>query len=271
MLIHTSLLLFILSMFPIQQTQALSCAQTFPLVGIVHDVTEHDTYTEFTLKQFYTFDTSDWSTSGSISIDLYENIVSRYVSNNFHLSEQLAQEHSLEKSGKITIPVVAFKQVDITPGDILIKGPPFHVCSYRFTGIFNDDGSLRKAIISDDYQDYSYQGSTLEVEAGRELDCNGSACTMEVNYVLDGEPFTLSPGQLHTPASGNISSVHLLESSDLKKRSDHTTVFDWGFSTYATYIIDFSYASTHSPQESSPTQNMNVFQRIWLWLKSLFG
>lgn len=271
------LIVLILGVFPIQNVSALSCIPTFPLVGIVSNISLKEAYTEVALDKFYTFNNSDWGVNNAISIDRYENIVKEYVRNNFRLSEKPTTEYTGWVS-EISVPTSAFNQTQIVKGDIIINGPPFHVCSYRFTGLFTKDGKLRSAIVNDNYQDYSYRNSKLEVEAGRELECDkNDICKMEVNFKLDGKSFKLSPTQSYKPTGSSIKSISLLDSSDLKKRSDRAKVFDWGFRTYVTYVLDFSDSMiqpTPTPQPSTepmpPVENLNFFQKIWLWFMSLF-
>ena len=277
---------FIFGVLPARDVQALSCAETFPIVGIVDNITPRESYSEIGLDKFYTFNTSDWNTNDTYSIDRYENIVEEYVGNNYQLSEKPSSEYN-ERVNKVSIPTKALDQAQIKIGDIIINGPPFHVCSYRFTGVFAKDGKLRVAVVDDSYQDYSYRNSKLEVEAGKELECdNNDRCKIEVNYRLDGKSFRLSPGQSHKPTGSTIKSISLLDSSDLKRRSDGTTVFDWGFGTYVTYILDFSDSTIQptptptpvpspepqpSPEPTPPVENLNIFQKIWRWFLSLFG
>jgi hypothetical protein len=279
----------VLGAFPIQNAWALSCVPTFPVIGVVGSISVKESYTEIVLDKFYTFNNSDWGVNDTISIDRYENIVKEYVKNNFKLTEKPTSEYS-EWVGKISVPTSAFNQTQIKNGDIIINGPPFHVCSYRFTGLFTRDGKLRNAIVNDSYQDYSYRNSKLKVEAGRELECDkNDRCKMEVNFNLDGKAFKLIPGQSYKPTANPIKSIFLLDSSDLKKRSDGTTIFDWGFGTYVIfYVLDFSDSVIQptpsskptpsptpepepSPEPTPPVENLNFFQKIWRWLVSLFG
>jgi len=273
----------VLGVLPAQDVRALLCVPTFPVVGIVNNIFVKESYTEISLDKFYTFNNSDWEVNNTISIDRYENIVKEYVRNNFQLSEKPSSEYN-ERVGKISVPTSAFNQTQIKNGDIIINGLPFHVCSYGFTGLFTRDGKLKGAIVNDSYQDYSYRDGKLEVEAGRELECDkNDRCKMEVNFKLDGKSFKLSPPQSYKPTGSLIKSISLLDSSDLKKRSDGTTVFDWGFGTYVTYTLDFSDPTiqptptptptpspTPEPKPSPPVENLNFFQKIWRWFISLF-
>lgn len=256
------LVAFILGVFPTQNASALSCAETFPIVGIVNNISAKELYTGLTLDKFYTFDNSDWNVNNTISIDRYENIVKEYIRNNFQLSDKPPFEYG-EYAGKISVPTSAFNKAQIAKGDIIINGPPFHVCSYGFTGLFTRDGRLKSAIVNDDYQDYSYRNSELEVEARRELECNkNDRCKMEVNFKLNGKSSKLSPGQSYKPTGSSIKSISLLDSSDLKKRSGGTTVFDWGIGTYVTYVLDFA-DSTIQPMPLP--EKLNFFQKIQRW------
>lgn len=272
-----------LGALPVQNVQALLCAKTFPVVGLVGSISVKESYTEIVLDKFYTFNNSDWGVNDTVSIDRYENIVKEYVRNNFQLTEKPSSEYN-EWVGKISVPTSASNQTQIKNGDIIINGSPFHACSYRFTGLFTRDGKLRNAIVNDSYQDYSYRNSKLVVEAGKELECDkNDRCKMEVNFNLDGKAFKLTPGQSYKPTANPIKSIFLLDSSDLKKRSDGTTVFDWGFGTYVTYVLDFSDSLIQptplptptpepepSPEPTPPVENLNFFQKIWRWFVSLF-
>lgn len=102
----------VLGTFPIQNARALSCAQTFPIVGIVGSISVKESYTEIVLDKFYTFNNSDWNVNNTISIDRYENIVKEYVRNNFQLSEKPSSEYS-ERLNTVSVPTSAFNQTQI--------------------------------------------------------------------------------------------------------------------------------------------------------------
>ena len=102
----------VLSAFPAQNVHALSCAQTFPVIGIVNSVSVKESYAEIVLDKFYTFNNSDWGINDTISIDQYENIVKEYARNNFQLSEKPASEYN-EWINKISVPTSAFNQTQI--------------------------------------------------------------------------------------------------------------------------------------------------------------
>jgi len=259
------------------KAEALSCAQTFPVVGTIDTVTKKESYSEILLDNVYTFDTSDFATNQIISIDRYVNTVDVYVKNNFRLSEKPQSKYS-DWVNKISLSTKVLDKISLQKGDIIITGPQFRVCSYGFSGLFTRSGKLQYAAVNDSYGDYSYRNSKLIVEAGKELECDkNDRCKMEVNYQLDGKSFRLSPGQSYTPTENLIKSITLLDSSDLKKRSDGgTTMFYWGMGTYVNHIISFQDLEikptpipTPTPEPSPepvPVKKLNVFQKIWHWL-----
>lgn len=272
------------------KAEALSCIPTVPTIGTIDNVTKKESYSEILLDNVYTFDTSDFATNQIISIDRYVNTVDTYVKNNFRLSEKPQSEYS-EWVNKISLSTKVLDKISLQKGDIIIKGPPFHVCSYGFSGLFTRSGKLQYAAVNDNYGDYSYRNSKLIVEAGKELECDkNDRCKMEVNYQLDGKSFRLSPGQSYAPTGNSIKSIALLDSSDLKKRSDGVMIHDWGFGTYVNHIISFQDSEikptplptpnpsptpnpTPTPEPSPtpvPIEKLNVFQKIWHWFVSLF-
>ena len=269
------------------KAEALSCAQTFPTIGTIDTVTKKEAYSEILLDNVYTFDTSDFATNQIISIDRYENTVNAYVKNNFRLSEKPQSEYS-EWVNKISLSTKVLDKISLKKGDIIITGPQFHVCSYGFSGLFTRSGELQYAVVNDSYGDYSYRNSKLIVEVGKELECDkNDRCKMEVNYQLDGKSFRLSPEQSHAPTGNSIKSITLLDSSDLKKRSDGIMMQDWGTGTYVNHIIYFqdseikptplptpnpSPTPTPTPEPSHtpvPVEKLNVYQKIWHWFMSL--
>ncbi len=271
----------------INKAEALSCAETFPTIGTIDTVTKKESYSEILLDNVYTFDTSDFATNQIVSIDRYVNTVDTYVKNNFRLSEK-PQSEDREWINKFLLSTKVLDKIPFQKGDIIIRGPQFHVCSYGFSGLFTRSGKLQYAAVNDGYGDYSYRNSKLIVEAGKELECDkNDRCKMEVNYQLDGKSFRLSPGQSYAPTANSIKSIALLDSSDLKKRSDGMTMFDWGDGTYVNHIISFqdseikptplptsnSSPSSNSTPDPSPApvpEKLNVFQKILNWFVSLF-
>ncbi len=260
-----------------QKAQALSCARTTPLVGIVYDVSVNkNSLTKIFLDKAYTFNTSDWVKDETVSIDRYESTVKDYINNNFQLSEVPITERGAE----LSVPEKSLNEVQIKAGDIVIKGPHFHVCGYRFTGLFTKTGKLKQAIISDNYKNYSYRDDKLEVKAGKKISCGGpiqyfgDACEVEVDFKLAGQSFKLSPGRSYQPTDTQIKSVSLLNSSYTKEG-----VHDWGLGTYVTYVLDFSdqtveqATSANVSQTRRPvpqTDNLNFFQKIWRQILAWF-
>lgn len=258
---------FILASSFSNNAEALTCVQTFPIVGTVGTITTSESYFKIRLDNVYIFDTRDFEVNQVISIDRYVDTVNAYVKNNFRLSEKLNLEDG-EWLNKVFFPTKALDAMSLNKGDIIIHGPPFGYCSYRFSGVFKRDGKLRYAVVNDSYQDYSYRNSKLIVEAGNELECDNNICKVEVNYQLDDKLFRLRPGQSYTPTGNLIKSITLLDSRNLKKRSDDTEIFDLGDETYATYVISFQ--DSVKPAEPAPAEKWNIFQKIWQWFVSWF-
>ena len=255
----------LLGTFPIQKTQAFFCVPTTPMIGIVSSISTDEFYAEITMEKSYIFDKSDWDVNKPISIDRYEDIVKEYVRNNFQLSEKAPPDY--KGVNIISVPIGAFNQAQIKNGDVIINGPPYYVCTYRFTALFSKEGNLRSAIVDDSYQDYSYRNSKLKVKKGKELECDkNSRCKFEVNFKLDGISFNLSPGQSYKRTAGWIKSISLLDSSDVKNRSNDT-VTNWDFGTSVLYVLDFSDSTIQAAQ---PPEDLNFSQKIIRWFEFLF-
>lgn len=256
------------------KTEALSCIPIFPVVGTIEKITKDQYNYEIVLDNFYTFDTSNFTTDQITSIDQYVKTVETYIKNDFRLSEKPESEFN-QRINKISLPIKTLAGISLQKGDIIIQGPPGHVCSYGFNGIFTRSGELQYALVTDGYGDYSYQDNNLKVEAGKELKCDGSnLCKMEVNYDLAGESFRLSPGESYIPDGKSIKFITLFDSSNLKKTSADEAMFDWGFGTYVQHLFSFQDSEikpTPAPEPSpEPKEKLNILQRIWRWFVALF-
>ncbi len=255
--------------------EALSCAEAFPVIGVVDNIKKEEYFYKISLDRAYTFDPSDFlNEDQTYSIDKYAGIVGSYVANNFELSEKPKSEFTLyKKFNELNFTEKIVKATSLKAGDIIINGPPMHVCSYRFSGIFSPDGKLRTAVINDNYQDYSYEDSKLMVDPGEELKCDGGdRCDVEVNFKLDGKSFTLSPGESYKVDKGAIKAIHLFEGSNLKKQKEDAEIsnFNWGFETYVNYVISFENPEIKAESSPQPPERVNILKRIWRWFVSWF-
>jgi len=236
------------------ETRGLTCAPTYPLIGIVTGIDTNEVYSNVILRNYYSF---EYLVSGTspISIDEYEKIAGNYIENNFELEENvdIPDLELFDWARSINVNNSAIDLLNIASGDIVIQGPPFHVCSYRFTGVFSSDGTFRGAVVDDNYNDYLYKGGELIVERGAELMCDSNGiCSIEVNYTLDGTQFKLSPGESKVFEKGAFKNIALIDSSDRNIDENGLQLFDWGFGTYVTQVFFFSDTVDFKPAPPLP-------------------
>lgn len=254
---------------PVSPAHSLSCVPTYPIIGVVRNIETKESYIHVVLDKPQVFDDSNFENNEEYSIDSYEDLVTEYVRNGFQITQALDSSYS-KSTDTISLSAESLEHSQLRRGDILVNGPPFHVCNYSFYGVFLADGTLKSAVVNDSYQDYSYRNSSLMVKAGRELECDSDErCSVAVNFTLNATPFTLSPGQVHVTANNPIKSVSLLDSSALKEGRDPTVIDDWGFDTYVTYVLHFL-EPAQSPSSPDPIESLNFFQRMWRWFVHLF-
>ena len=225
----------LLSVVPSNQVDALSCVYTQPIVGIVDTITDGDEQIEIELREIKTFNQSKFS--GVIDIDLYRTIVSGYVTGDFTGLEDPNEEAFV---GVISVPQNTHEVAGLQVGDVVVNGPPFHVCTYRFTGVFDADGDIKSVIINDNYQSYLYRGEKIDVAKAGEIECTEhNRCSYKGSFSVGGTEKVLMPGESWLVGK-SISRINFIEASDTKVAEDGTGVFDWGFGTYVTYVLTFN-------------------------------
>ncbi|MBI2452422.1 hypothetical protein HYV50_05100 [Candidatus Pacearchaeota archaeon] len=292
------LIILVLPLLLANTAFALSCAPTFPKIGVISDFSLDKSYYTIILDNVQSFETSNIMKNNFCAIDEYETIVGKYV-NDEKLLEQ--PEHAWSPNST-SMPKNAFEKIEVDRGDILIQGPPSHVCSYRFFGIFSPDGQLKYVVINDAFSDYSYNEYRIEVTPGKEIDCeNDYYCKVQVDYKVANEKFTLTLDQSYSPKVSTFNSFRLLDSSDYKQRDDDTQIFDWGIGKHLTYVIEFSDSSDKTkcvyikkPDEKTGCQyfpiydsnneciidyqekcevidSRNIFQKFINWIISFFS
>lgn len=223
-----------------KNVDALSCIYTQPIIGVVATMQSDGTNVTLGLEGVRTFAPEKFAGKTSFSIDVYESIVDGYVSGDFTGLNETEEDASV---GSVSVSVAAQQASRLAVGDIIVNGPPFHVCTYRFVGVFDSEGIPKTAIVNDNYQSYTYQGTQLYVSKAGEIGCNGQdVCSYKINFALGNRETVLSPGEFQSFQSSPMSSIALLASSDLKAVTSEngggsTTSFDWGFNTYVTYVI----------------------------------
>lgn len=131
-------------------------------------------------------------------------------------------------SVSITVNTAAINTVSYHVGDIVIMGPPGGgACSqYGFVGFFGKNGTIQYAIATESsYADYTYDSETLSPKAGTGYDCTnykgyngvtGTSCTVPITYSLNGNSYTVRPGETKA-----LSGTHFVQVSIIASR--HTT------------------------------------------------
>jgi hypothetical protein len=104
---------------------------------------------------------------------------------------------------------------------------------------------------------------------------------VSVSFALDGDSFTLNPGESRTINASGIREIALINATDKKDQS----FFDWGMSTKAQYVIAFDQhtlrtpvnppTATTSPNDAPPPilaapRYENIFTKLWRWFVDLF-
>ena len=186
---------------------------------------------EISLENIKSFESEEIS-----SIDEYKNIVGKYMRD-----EGLSEHHPSNRNYNITlISVEAFQKVEIETGDILIQGLAFPLESYGFVGIFSSDGQLKYAFIDGHFKNYSYHGTEIKVTPGREIKCYEThLCSVQVDYSVGNEEFTLSPSQEFTPNKRLFDSLTLLKSLNYEQGYEDTFILNVLVPSVS-YVINFS-------------------------------
>lgn len=242
-------MVIILNSLLTQSALALSCIPSVPLVGTVTAIADGESGSQVMLNNYYTFSTDNIKRDNLYVIDVYEKIIADYIAGDTSFLHQVTDTSHFPNSPQLSFPPKLIEKANISVGDIIIFGPPHHVCNYGFTGIFSPSGRAKSAIIKDGFEDYSYHQNTLTVSPGTELSCTNGRCVVAVNFAINNALSTLSPDETKTNTNNPIQSLALIESSVREKSADGSVMQDWGMSTYAEYILTFS---NESSQESQP-------------------
>lgn len=267
-------------------TLALSCAPTSEKIGIISDISLKNSELNIKLKNIKSFDSSNIFKNHIFSVDEYKNIVQKYIN-----GEKLLELPNLMDLNLEYIP----KNLNVSQGDIYIKGPPFHICNYGFEGIYSSTGQLKYAIINDSFQNYNYKGKDIKIKPGKQYNCKKNLCKVHVNYSIDNEKFSLNIDQSYHPKTKHFDSITLLDSSNYNEGKNK--IFDWGMGKFHNSVITFSdkpknircnnakkpskenckYKPIHDDKECvvnykeiCSNNSQNIFEKFLNWLKSLF-
>ena len=218
------------------QVYALSCAYTQPIVGTLK---ESDADQSIILEDVYTFEDEDFVSDGNISVDEYKQLVNSYINRDLSVLKTLTS-HPLNSEYQVRVGKIALEKMSIEKGDVVVNGPPFHVCSYGFSGFFTPRGVIKYAVINDNYSDLTFKEDKLVVEQGNEVNCYGDTCRMEVEYRLNDKSFILTPESSIGDLSTHIKGITLINSSGTKTQIDGSKKTDiWGMNNYVNQVIFF--------------------------------
>lgn len=259
----------------INTTFALSCAPSSPKIGVLSKISIQDKYSQLQLKNLKTFDTSRILQNELYSIDEYRWIVWEYIQNNAW--DPIPE--NLFNPDIISVEAHIFQQIDVEVWDIIIQWPPFHVCDYSLIWIFSSEWKLKYTLAKDNYKNYTYEGETLIVTPGKEIDCSKQYCSVEIEYIFWEDSFILAPWDTYT-SSWKTLFFSLFEASNYNTSSDGI-LHDWWMWKYVSYMIDFTgEEKTESCKDINSTQTeddcsgddevSNIFVKFFNWLKSFF-
>lgn len=277
--------------------QALSCIKTYPLLGTVEDIRIQDNGDYILdLKWVYTFDSA---ATVHFDIDSYQALIEAYQANDLDAFKKVNEDADWD-AFTIKIPADMASGIVVEKEDAVIKAPPFEVCDYRFTGIFNEDGVAKYAFISDSFNNYSFRGENIKVGASEPLECSGYSCKTKTIFSLSEKDYELVPTQSVQPANKIVQEIKLFSAIHHQEGIDPQKFFPFGGSAQVSYRLTFNKegiatyeenaystssevgtatsepsdeasSSTEEGEVLSPGQpEQNVFQRFFAWILSLF-
>jgi len=301
--------LFLANLLILPSAQALSCQQTFPRIATIEDVQLLNEQTQdVNLKWVYTYKSTRINSGEGVTIDIdkYQEIVNEYVNNELDEFEKASE---VENNGwnyeKIILPIQVARRMEFEAGDIIITGPPFEICDYRFMGVFSEEGEIKYTYINDSFNSNQYKGSQIKSEPADPVQCQGYSCQVKANVYIDGQSSTIVPGQTKDFTDGLAKFVTLIDAIYPQKGVDSESLFPWGGGEKVEYLISFNPkfqgtatmaegseegSSTSSPSEETTVsetaqststevvsnnfgevEKPNFLVRFWHWLTGLFS
>ncbi len=204
---------------------ASECNPGSPLIGTLGDIKkEHRTSVEYSLNNVAVVQQRN---EEIVSID-YSEIVQDYVSGKIEIKPELNTK-KINNNIFVATPAINFFNKE----NIIIKSSPIQSCSYSFKGVFDSSGKLKTGLFGS-YGKYKYGGTLIEVSPGESVKCEGLNCVVKVNFDVNGEKFTLNPGDNYISKENSITTVSLLEAHDFGFEDNNK-----GSGTYAIFLIEF--------------------------------
>jgi len=215
--------LFVLFIFLVFLSTYVSseCYVGGPLIGTLGDIKqEFRSSVEYRLNNVALIEERNDKIT---SID-YEDAVLKYASGNLEINNE-------NNNNKIFISTSAVNFFN--KGNIVVEGPPIQSCSLSFKGVFDGSGKLKTGLFRS-YGKYKYGGTFIDVSPGNSLGCEGVNCNVEVKFDINGEKFTLLPGDNYISKGNSVNTITLIEAHDFGFEEKNA-----GSGTYAIFLIDF--------------------------------
>lgn len=295
-----SIIAFLFGPLQAQKAQALSCIATQPRIGTLEEVREGpERSLELGLKWVYTFKPTRINEGEGIVIDLdkYKEIVREYIDDDLELFEQASTQEELISwdYNTLVLPPQSSAHMTFESGDIIVEGPPFHLCDYRLRAVFDSEGSLKYSYVEDPYNSYQFQGTEIHFEAGRSIACQGYGCQVQAKISVGSDRVSFEPGETKTFESSLVESITLIDARAPESGIDAERLFPWGGGKMISHIISFNQRPggsepgventeeeagepedgeenmTTGTLELSEEKSESAFARFWSWLKSLFS
>ncbi|MDP3881078.1 MAG: hypothetical protein Q8Q32_02775 [bacterium] len=295
----TLIFTFLVSFGP--SASALSCEEIRPRVATIDDFSiMADGGLKLILKWVYSFPAEQISSGQTLAIDNYLKIAADYSADNLDEFNGLANEKIAWNYEELLIKKDFYTKLSLADSDIIITGPPKHLCDDSFLGIFDKNAKLKQIIFKGDYHNLSFLGREILVGPGKELDCIGYSCSVKTNFKIEGKEYALVPSQEISLENNFVSKIFLLNSSAPASRADAEKLFPWGGGRLTEYLLEFNVSlqqeaqengadsaeledeqNSESMEESSDpalkiheaqeTKPKNAIARFFAWLKSLFS
>lgn len=225
------------------QTHAQSCeVEPTPIVGQMQYIKGESVR----LSRIARFDPQELygSFSSNYSFRKYTDMVKEFVSRDYVNLSPVSKTD--EEFNTLSIP----GEVDILPGDIVFHGPPKFTCRNGMYGVFTDTGEPKAFIFRAEYQ--QLKDPDVNIAIGKEIHCSTHSCTVEADFTVGEETFSLQAGNSHQPALEEINSITLLRATKGKRNN-------FGIDTYAHVILDVTGANLATPEPQGFWQKIKHF------------
>lgn len=240
---------------------ALSCEKIYPKIASVDELELlSDGSFNLRLKQVYSFSDNIANDLSVIGIDNYAQLAKEYANDNFELFIELDEEEFDQNFKLIKLKEGFANKINFENSDIIISGPPTHICSYVFLGIFDKGGNLKQALIRGDFTDYSFAEELIMARQGRDISCGGYSCIVKTDFTIADKKFTLVPGQELELQDSLISKIFLLNSSAPEAGVDAERLFPWGQGRIVEYLLEFNPSKISLAQENRTENPKEAFE-----------